>query len=270
MGAVSLTTLPNLKAWLKIDPANTENDPFLTRLIRAASAFCLSYMQRTAIGLTQYDETYDGYGSEFMLLRQYPATSILSLSFAGSPVTPAVGDGVTSAYINGYVLESAAEKSAQQRLSLYGKRYPKGRALVKVSYKAGFLTSDDNTIPGAPYQLTTDNTWLADEGVIGPGAVIWAAVASNPGPTQYSVDKTGLYTFNAADEDADITINYSYVPPDIEQAVWEMAGERYNYQDRIGVNSKTLGGQETVSFSTKDMSDYIETLLNPYIRVTPV
>lgn len=273
MGAGNLTTLPHLKDWLGIDQDNTDSDAFLTRLIRAASAFCLSYMQRSQVELTQYDDTYDGYGNEFILLRQYPVTEVLSLSFNGHQIHPAQGNGVTNPYTNGWVLEEAKEKGAQQRLSLFGRRFPRGRSLVTVSYKAGFLCqNEDWTIPEAPgpYTVTAINTWLADEGVTDADGNIWAAVPSSPGPQQYSVDKTGLYSFNAGNAGADIGISYSYVPPDIEQAAWEMAGERYKYMDRIGTNTKSLGGQETVSFSTKDMSDYIETLLNPYIRVTPV
>lgn len=274
MGAGNLTTLPHLKTWLNIDPdvVDVASDAFLTRLIRAASAFCLNYMQRTQIELTQYDDTYDGYGNEFMLLRQYPVTDVLSLSFNGRQIAAAMGNGVTDAYRQGYVLEKPTDKGAQQRLSLYGYRFPRGRSLVMVSYKAGFVcVGETMDVPeDSPYTATTVNTWLQNEQLRGPDGVIWAQVASDPGPEQYSADKLGVYTFNVADAGAEVSVDYSYVPPDIEQAAWEMVGERYNYKDRIGVNSKSLGGQETVSFSNKDMSDYIETLLNPFIRVTPV
>lgn len=62
----------------------------------------------------------------------------------------------------------------------------------------------------------------------------------------------------------------SRFPADIEEAVCELVGERYNYKNRIGTVSKSLGGQETVSFSQKDMPDFLRSVLNPYKNVIPV
>ena len=59
-------------------------------------------------------------------------------------------------------------------------------------------------------------------------------------------------------------VSYSYIPADIEDACINMVAERYNYKSRIGYISKSLGGQETVTFSQKDMPDFIRTLLQPY------
>jgi hypothetical protein len=44
-----------------------------------------------------------------------------------------------------------------------------------------------------------------------------------------------------------------------------MVGERYNYRSRPGIVSKSVGGQETVSFSQKYMPDFITTMLQPYL-----
>jgi len=49
-----------------------------------------------------------------------------------------------------------------------------------------------------------------------------------------------------------------------------MVGERYRYKNRISEVSKSLGGQETMALSQKDMPDFIRTLLQPYKRVIPV
>jgi len=85
----------------------------------------------------------------------------------------------------------------------------------------------------------------------------------------YSVDEDGLYTFNVAQAGAGVLITYSYVLPDIEQAVWELVGERYKTQDRIGIQSKSLGGQETISYFQGAMSSYVVELLQNYRRVVP-
>jgi len=63
---------------------------------------------------------------------------------------------------------------------------------------------------------------------------------------------------------------YASIPEDVAQACIELVGEAYSRKDRIGTNSKSLGGQETVSFSTRDMNDSIKTMLSSYVRRVPV
>lgn len=71
-----------------------------------------------------------------------------------------------------------------------------------------------------------------------------------------------------------VTVNYTAgyptVPTDAAQAAAEMVGEAFERRKRFGQNSKTLGGQETVSFSTKDINDTIRMMLDTYRRKTPV
>jgi hypothetical protein len=66
------------------------------------------------------------------------------------------------------------------------------------------------------------------------------------------------------------TAGYAVIPPAIEQAVIELVGEAFRRRDRIGQSSKTLGGQETVSFSVVDMNAAIKTALGSYRAVAPV
>lgn len=56
---------------------------------------------------------------------------------------------------------------------------------------------------------------------------------------------------------------YSETPAAIEQACIELCSLRYRERDRIGQVSKTIGG-EVVTFSQKDMSDSIATILEQY------
>lgn len=65
------------------------------------------------------------------------------------------------------------------------------------------------------------------------------------------------------------TAGYPVPPPDIAQAAMELVGEAFRRRERIGVASKTLGGQEVVSFSQKDMNDSVRMLLAPYQVLAP-
>jgi hypothetical protein len=66
------------------------------------------------------------------------------------------------------------------------------------------------------------------------------------------------------------TAGYSSVPFDISQACIELVAQRYRERTRIGEVSKALMSGETVTFSQKDMSDGIKTLLAEYRAVAPV
>jgi hypothetical protein len=66
------------------------------------------------------------------------------------------------------------------------------------------------------------------------------------------------------------TAGYTVIPPDIAQACIELVCLRYRERTRIGEVSKQLGGGETVSYSQKDMSDDVRTLLMQYRAVAPV
>jgi hypothetical protein len=93
-----------------------------------------------------------------------------------------------------------------------------------------------------------------------------SAVASAPSTGQYSV-AAGTYTFNAGDAGAAVAISYGYVPQDVAQAALELAAERFRAADRIGLRSKSIGGQETISYDVSAISAPVISLLQPYRRV---
>ncbi|HTQ33569.1 MAG TPA: phage head-tail connector protein [Stellaceae bacterium] len=66
------------------------------------------------------------------------------------------------------------------------------------------------------------------------------------------------------------TAGYAAVPPDIAQACVELVAQRYRERTRIGEVSKAMMSGETVTFSQKDMSDGVKTLLTQYRAVAPV
>ena len=92
------------------------------------------------------------------------------------------------------------------------------------------------------------------------------AVSASPAAGQYSVS-TGIYSFSAADAGQSVSLSYGYVPQDIAQAALELAAERFRAAERIGLRSKSIGGQETISYDTSAMSAPIQAMLLPYKRV---
>jgi hypothetical protein len=66
------------------------------------------------------------------------------------------------------------------------------------------------------------------------------------------------------------TAGYASVPPDIAQACIELVCQRYRERSRIGEVSKALMSGETVTYSQKDMSDDVKTLLRQYQVMAPV
>lgn len=65
------------------------------------------------------------------------------------------------------------------------------------------------------------------------------------------------------------TAGYAAAPADVAQACVELVGEAFKRRDRIGQTSKTLGGQEVIAFSVKDMNATIKAMLAPYQRLAP-
>ena len=66
------------------------------------------------------------------------------------------------------------------------------------------------------------------------------------------------------------TAGYAVIPPDLAQACIELVALRYRERSRIGEVARAIGGGETVSYSQKDMSDAIKTLIQQYRAVAPV
>lgn len=66
------------------------------------------------------------------------------------------------------------------------------------------------------------------------------------------------------------TAGYATIPLEVEQACIELVALRYRERQHIGEVSKTAGGAETVSYSQKDMSDGIKTILGNYKKVVPL
>jgi hypothetical protein len=80
------------------------------------------------------------------------------------------------------------------------------------------------------------------------------------------------YVFTRRPQNVSVTYTagYASIPPDIAQACIELVCQRYRERSRIGEVSKALIGGETVTYSQKDMSADVMTLLSQYRVVAPV
>ena len=265
-----LTTLERVRDWVGVTGNN--DDLLLNRLIEETSRFILSYIQRPTLFQYIFSDVYDGMGQKSMMLRHYPVQSV-SLVMIDNVMVPAS----TSVGMSGYVLENweGLPPGRPQLLSLRGGyAFTRGFSNINIVYTTGYtVTNEAQTIPASGnYTLAVNapnGVFGADNGVIFSNGTALVNVPSNPVHGQYSINH-GIYSFASADGGAGVQINYSYIPADIEQACMVLVGERYRYKNRIGEISKTLGGQETISFSQKEMPDFVKTILQPYRRLVLV
>lgn len=88
-------------------------------------------------------------------------------------------------------------------------------------------------------------------------------------PTQLAV-RGYYFTRRAQNIVFSYTAGYASAPPEIAQACIEFVALRYRERMRVGESSKAIGGGETVSYSQKDMSAPISTLLQQYRVVAPI
>jgi hypothetical protein len=188
-----LTTLDNVKSYAEV--AGAGDDTLLTRLISAWSARFRALTDRD-ISQQTYTETRDGSGGRVagawgagggatrLLLRNYPVSSVTSVTVDGDAIPKIVNAGDSGWVLKGDVVE------------LVGYRFTPGIQNVVVVYVAGFETT----------------------------------------------------------------------PLDVEQAVIEMVIWNYKARDRMGQNSKSVGG-EVISFSSKPWPDSAQAVIDDYRRL---
>lgn len=274
MGALDLVSLADLQAWT----GTIGNATALSTLISKTSHAILSSLNRGSILPLTYNETYDGYGGERLFLQNWPVIAVDSLAVNGEaiPAAPAWVPG--QAWQRGYVISPQNDPSPpgiQQEIALRGYRFWRGVQNILVSYSGGYQVTDDNQIipSNSSYlvaALAPYGEWASDQGVLING-VAATAVASTPSAGQYSVS-AGVYTFAAANAGEPVSLTYGYIPADLALACLQIAGEYLAYQAHPGVTSKSLGGQEAISFNNSVLTNMVAQngLLQPYRRVVPL
>jgi len=266
-----LMTLSDLKAWLEVE--GTQDDTLISLLISQVSRAILSFLDRPSILPTTYTDVIDGGNDTSVMLRYWPVSAIASCIIDGVSIPAAPPLVAGAAAQRGYILDSAdtPPPGRMQRLSLRYGLFSRGLQNVIISYFAGYQVSGETAVVPAmaPFTIAAQapyGAFASDGGVAYADGSPLLSVGQNPSIGQYSVT-AGLYTFAAADAGANVALTYGYIPYDLALAAKEWAAERYAYHSRIGQASKSLGGQETVSFIVKDIPDFIARILQPYCRV---
>lgn len=269
MAQADLVSLADAKAWLGITTADTARDATLSRLITQMSRSIYNSLNRQFLLPKLITETYDGNGQTRLQLRNWPAISVSSLTVDGLAITASPDVNTT-----GYVLEPSDTEPPgnMQLITLRGKRFSKGESNVQVSYICGYLVSGEiSVIPATPFQITAQapyGIWGSDYLVQFTGGATLTAVTSAPAAGQYTVSN-GLYTFAAADVGKSVTLSYGYIPADLTQVTLEWLAYRWAAKDRVGQTSKSIGGQETVSYTNEAVPAFVAQSLQNFKRVIP-
>lgn len=244
-----LTSVANVKRFLAIPTAN--QDTLIAQLIVRESDEVQRVTSRVYPFVDNVGVKLNGTGTKQMVLPSTPILEVSALTLSGVALT-ASADGV----LPGYLFDNIA-------LYLVGSIFPMGLQNITASWRAGWAGSTTDTVPaGNTPTLTPDSEGFphTDRGVV--YAANGAAVAG------YTFSE-GVYTFNASDANASVTMSYYYVPAAVEQAVIEMVGLDLKQRDNIGISSKSLAG-ESISYEKTGMPASVKEMLNPFKRKAPV
>ncbi|HEY1944103.1 MAG TPA: hypothetical protein VGH40_18475 [Roseiarcus sp.] len=266
-----LTHLAALKSWLGMPAGASTQDATLAALIGAASRSIYATLSRPALLPQSYSEVLDA-ESERVFLRCWPVLEVKAVTLDGKPVPPA--PPANARHGLGWLLrpDDNAPPGRQQALDIFGRRVRPGRQNLAVEYVAGYAIQGEAHVVSSAEPWTIDvrapyGPWGHDMGVAyAANGEALTRVASAPAAGQYSVSR-GAYVFSADDAGSAVAISYGYVPQDVAQAALELAAERFRAADRIGLRSKSLGGQETIAYDVSSISAPVLALLQPYRRV---
>jgi hypothetical protein len=271
MSPYDLTTLGALKAWLGLPVGAGPSDATLSALITATSRSIYASLSRPGLLPQSYAETFDLETSR-VYLRQWPALQVNSVLCRGILIPPDLSANLEASV--GYALQpgDVAPPGRQQAIDLFGSQFLPGRQCLVVSYKAGYaVQSEAQIVPSSgPPQIAAFapyGPWASDLGVVyAATGVALSPVGGSPAAGQYAVNRS-VYAFSAADAGQPVLLSYGYVPQDIAQAALQLAAERFRSADRIGLRSKSAGGQETISYDMSAVPAPVVAMLQPYKRV---
>jgi hypothetical protein len=60
---------------------------------------------------------------------------------------------------------------------------------------------------------------------------------------------------------------YATAPADVAEAVMELVGLRYRGRDRLGKVTESIGGMATTSYTQRDVSPFVASVIARYTRV---
>jgi len=127
---MAVLTLSDFKTYLGIE--SSMEDTKLTLLVDATNEFIKNYCHRI-FEATDYDELYDGTGTNSLILNNYPIISITSIYASDEEVEERTGIDEEGYYI----------KDAEHGVIYNNDLWERGRGIIKVTYRGGY-----ETIPG--------------------------------------------------------------------------------------------------------------------------
>jgi hypothetical protein len=275
MAASDLATLADVKTWLSGSSGiGSSDDGLLSRLITDVSGAITAYLGRPSLTPRAFVERLDGNGKTRLFLRHYPVLQVTSLVVDRCDVLAAPTPAAGTPCAKGYLLEGwdGLPPGRPQALDVFHTFYRNGRQNVLVDYTAGYAVENETAaVPLAPgpYDVTVAapfGPWASDAGVTYANGTALVAVPASPAAGQYSV-ASGVYGFAAADAGAAVAISYGFIPAAVNNACIEWVAERYRYRTRVGQSAQTVQGQQTASYSLKDMPDFVRASLDPYRTV---
>lgn len=154
---------------------------------------------------------------------------------------------------------------ASASLGIKNNGWARGRRTVEVTYQAGFLKTLGGVIPASGNLTWRDPMIVGIVGVLIDG-VAATATDSAPSAGQYRYQGDGVFSFSAADAGKSAAVDAAIVPPPLELACCDMVNWADAARSRAGQTSKSLGGQETVSFSQASMSTASKEAVDRYRR----
>lgn len=134
--AGALTNVDNVKEYLRI--SDSGDDAFIGRLIAAAQVQIAQFCRRQLISGPVTAEKHDGDGaSDTLILREWPASSVTSVSIDGSSISG-----------SDYELDTATGRLFYKPAGSYSP-WPEGRRNIAVTYVAGYSTTPSDLVLGA-------------------------------------------------------------------------------------------------------------------------
>lgn len=292
--AGDLTTPARAAVWMANAPSLPS--PVLSQLISSMTGMIYNKLNRARLYSQPFVRTFDGTGNYQLVLPDWPVTAVTAVQVGSQAINPyplpPAGQAPTSTFGYGYRFVPWAGNLPGDPvvLEFVGGYWRYGAQNVKVTYNAGYLIANEQwtVITGStPANSVTVQQplgiWCRDNGVVNTATGLpMVPVTGAPASGQYTPppdSAPGLYIFNATDVAGGLTvqISYSFIPADLEEACIQMVAERYSYRTRIGEESKSLGGQETVRFMRgggrgqmfSTIPPEVDALIAPYVSVTP-
>jgi hypothetical protein len=133
MAVQDLSTITNVKAWLPINTANTNDDPSIQRLLTATSMDFARATHRPDILMATYIEVHQGDGGSRMIAFHWPVISVAALTVGGLAI-PASPDKIQ----NGYYLDEDIDPERIWNVYLNGYAFTDA-APVALTYTAGYV-----------------------------------------------------------------------------------------------------------------------------------